>query len=69
MKEAAITIRLADTGDAHAIAEMSRDFIESGLGWRYDPTHILRALRRKETVVLVASERPTSVSYATTRIR
>ena len=62
MKEAAITIRLAEASDAHGIAEMSRDFIESGLGWRYDATHIQRALRRRETAVLVASERPTYVA-------
>ena len=56
------TIRLAEPGDAQAIAEMSRDFVESGLGWRYDPTSIQRALRRRETTVLVASERPTYVA-------
>ena len=56
------TIRLAEQSDAQAIAEMSRDFIESGLGWRYDPTSIQRALRRRETTVLVASERPTYVA-------
>ncbi|HTQ77246.1 MAG TPA: GNAT family N-acetyltransferase [Burkholderiales bacterium] len=62
MKEAAITIRLAEARDARAIAEMSRDFIESGLGWRYDPPHVLRAMRRRETAVLVAGERNTYVA-------
>jgi ribosomal protein S18 acetylase RimI-like enzyme len=57
----AITLRLAEPGDARAIAEMSRDFIESGLGWRYDPASIQRTLQRSDTVVLVASERQ---SYA-----
>jgi len=62
-KEAdAVTIRLAEAGDAQAIAEMSRDYIESGLGWRYGPAHIARALRRRETVVLAASARPTYVA-------
>jgi hypothetical protein len=55
-EKTAITIRLAEPGDGRAIAEMSRDFIESGLGWRYDPASIERALRRRETVVLAASE-------------
>ena len=32
----AITIRLAEPRDAQAIALMSRDFIEAGLGWKYD---------------------------------
>ena len=57
-----VTIRVAEPGDARAIAEMSRDYIESGLGWRYDPAHILRAMRRRESVVLAASGRPTYVA-------
>ena len=61
-EKTALTVRLAEPGDARAIAEMSRDFIESGLGWRYDPASIQRALRRRETTVLVASERPTYVA-------
>ena len=59
-----VTIRIAEPGDARAIAEMSRDHIESGLGWRYDPAHILRAMRRRESVVLAASGRPTYVAGA-----
>ena len=58
----AVTLRLAEMSDARGIAEMSRDFIESGLGWRYDPASIERALRRRETMVLAASERPTYVA-------
>lgn len=61
-EKTAVTIRLAEPGDARAIAEMSRDFIESGLGWRYDMEHIQRAMRRRETVVLAASERQTYVA-------
>ena len=58
-EKVSVTIRIAEPGDASAIAEMSRDHIESGLGWRYDPAHILRAMRRRESVVLAASGRPT----------
>ena len=61
-EHASLTIRLAEPGDARAIAEMSRDHIESGLGWRYDPAHIVRAMQRRESVVLVASGRPTYVA-------
>ena len=61
-EHASLTIRLAEPGDARAIAEMSRDHIESGLGWRYDPAHIVRAMHRRESVVLVASGRPTYVA-------
>jgi ribosomal protein S18 acetylase RimI-like enzyme len=54
MNEAALTIRIAEPRDAQAIAEMSRDHIESGLGWRYDAARVLRAMRGRETVVLAA---------------
>ena len=63
-EKVSVTIRIAEPGDARAIAEMSRDLIESGLGWRYDPAHVLRAMRRHETVVLAASGRPTYVAGA-----
>lgn len=63
-EKVSVTIRIAEAGDARAIAEMSRDHIESGLGWRYDQAHILRAMRRRESVVLAASERPTYVAGA-----
>lgn len=58
----ALTLRIAEPGDAQPIAEMSRDLIESGLGWRYDPAHIQRAMRRRETVVLAAAGRQTYVA-------
>ena len=61
-EKVALTLRLAEPGDAHAIAEMSRDYIESGLGWRYDPAHVLRAMRRRESAVLVACGRQTYVA-------
>ena len=54
-EKVSVTIRIAEAGDACAIAEMSRDHIESGLGWRYDLAHIVRAMRRRDSVVLAAS--------------
>lgn len=62
MKEVAVKIRLAEPRDAQAIAEMSRDHIESGLGWRYDAARVLRSLRSRETTVLIAGERKTYVA-------
>ncbi len=56
MTARANTIRLADPGDAQAIAVMSRDFIEAGLGWKYDAPRILRAIRDPETLAVVACE-------------
>jgi ribosomal protein S18 acetylase RimI-like enzyme len=57
VNQAASTIRIAAPRDAQAIAEMSRDHIETGLGWRYDAARVLRAMRRAETAVLVARRR------------
>ncbi len=56
MTPRAITIRLAEPRDAHAIALMSRDFIEAGLGWKYDAPRVLRAIRDRETLAVVACE-------------
>ena len=56
MTPRAITIRLAEPRDAQAVATMSRDFIESGLGWKYDAARVLRAMRDRETLAVVACE-------------
>ena len=56
MTPRAITIRLAEPRDAQAIALMSRDLIEAGLGWKYDAPRVLRAIRDRETVAAVACE-------------
>lgn len=56
MTPRAITIRLAEPRDAQAIALMSRDFIEAGLGWKYDAGRVLRAIRDRDTLAVVACE-------------
>jgi ribosomal protein S18 acetylase RimI-like enzyme len=56
MTARAITIRPAEPRDAQAIAAMSRDFIESGLGWKYDAARVMRAMRDRETLAVVACE-------------
>lgn len=50
------SVRLATPGDARAIAELSRDFIEHGLGWGYTPGRILGAIRCRSTNVAVIHE-------------
>lgn len=50
------SIRLATTGDARAIAVLSRDHIEYGLGWSYTPDRILRAIRSRTMNVAVIHE-------------
>jgi len=64
MNQAATTIRLAAPRDAQAIAVMSRDHIESGLGWRYDPAKVQRAMRNRETTVIAACERAALIGFA-----
>ncbi len=54
MTPRAITIRLAEPSDAQPIALMSRDFIEAGLGWKYDASRVMRAIRDRETLAVVA---------------
>jgi [ribosomal protein S18]-alanine N-acetyltransferase len=56
MTPRAITVRPAEPRDAQAIAMMSRDFIESGLGWKYDAARVMRAIRDRETLAVVACE-------------
>ena len=56
MTPRAISVRLAETRDAQAVALMSRDFVEAGLGWKYDAARVLRAIRDHETLAVVASE-------------
>ena len=56
MTPRAITIRLADQRDVQAIAMMSRDFVEAGLGWKYDAARVMRAVRDRETLAVVACE-------------
>jgi ribosomal-protein-alanine N-acetyltransferase len=49
------TLRLARFADAYAIALMSRELIEVGLsGWSWDPQRVARAIRARDTMVLVA---------------
>jgi len=50
-------IRLATPADAHAIAALSRDAIEHGLGWRYTPDRILAAIGSRTTNVAVIHAR------------
>ena len=57
MKDSAagsILFNLAGETDALAIARMSRDLIETGLGWSWTAARVLRAIRERETLVLVA---------------
>ena len=49
-------IRLARAGEARPIAEMSRDNIEQGLGWRWTEARVLSCIRHPAVNVVVARE-------------
>lgn len=59
-----IAFDLATEADALAIARMSRDLIETGLGWSWTAARVLRSVRDPETVVLVAREARHIVGFA-----
>lgn len=48
------TIELAGPADAHAIALLSREFVEHRLGWRFTPHRILQLIRTADVNVAVA---------------
>lgn len=58
------SIRLATARDAQAIALMSRDLVESGLGWKYDAARVLQAVREPETLAPLACERGRIAGFA-----
>jgi [ribosomal protein S18]-alanine N-acetyltransferase len=64
MSAAAIQLRPACAQDAQAIARMSRDLIEAGLGWSYDVPRIVRLIADADTVALVACDQAGPVGFA-----
>lgn len=50
------TVRLAAPQHASAIAQMSRDYIEHGLGWSWEDARVLRAIREPSTNVAVIAD-------------
>lgn len=50
------TVTLALPADARAIAEMSRDYVEYGLGWSWTASRVLKAIRERATNVAVVRE-------------
>ncbi len=49
-----LTVRLATLDDAAEIAAMSRDLIESGLGWTWTAARVARNIRNPSTLTVVA---------------
>ncbi|MEM7017910.1 MAG: ribosomal protein S18-alanine N-acetyltransferase [Pseudomonadota bacterium] len=63
-----VRFRLARVSDSTAIAEMSRDLIEHGLPWRWQPSRIYTQIRCPENqVVVAATKNEQIVGFAITR--
>lgn len=55
---------LANASDAYAIAAMSRDLIEQGLGWEYRRERVAKMIADPETIALVARQTPRLAGFA-----
>ncbi|MDJ0847717.1 MAG: GNAT family N-acetyltransferase [Myxococcota bacterium] len=60
----ALHIEPARLADARRIAEMSRDWIEGGLGWRWRPDSVRQLVRDPETAAVVARSGRTIHGFA-----
>ena len=60
-------IRLASFHDAHRIAEMSKNLIESGLGWSWTPLRVVREIKAKNANVIVTVEGSELIGFAVMR--
>lgn len=58
-----MTVRLANLNDAEAIATMSRDLIEQGLGWSWTPQRVARNIRNRDTATIVAEDRGQNIAF------
>ena len=52
----AVILRPARAQEAQTLAEMSRELIEAGLGWRYTPSRVAALIGNRDTVALVAHD-------------
>src|SRR6059058_5159049 len=59
-----ITLRPGRPADAARIAAMSRDLIETGLGWSWGPDRVARSIANKDTSTLLACDRDRVVAFA-----
>jgi [ribosomal protein S18]-alanine N-acetyltransferase len=60
-------VSLANLSDARGIAEMSRDYVEYGLGWSWTPSRVLKAIRDDATNVAVVRERSAVLGFGIMR--
>lgn len=58
-----ILLQLANPADALAIAELSRDLIETGLGWSWTQARVMQQIEDPETLVLTARSRGIVIGF------
>jgi [ribosomal protein S18]-alanine N-acetyltransferase len=59
-----ITLGLAEPADAATLAQMARDYVETGLGWSYQPRRIAALIRDADVTALVARDGPRIDGFA-----
>ena len=64
-----LTLRLAGRADAPAIARLSRDRIERGLGWSWTAPRVLRSILDAQTNVVVAREAAQMLGFGIMKYR
>jgi ribosomal-protein-alanine N-acetyltransferase len=64
MTERQTELGFASIGDAPALASMSRDLIEAGLGWSYRAPRVAELIRDPETIALVTRDHARIVGFA-----
>jgi len=57
-------IRLARAEDAQDIAAMSRDLIETGLGWTWTQQRVSRSIANRDTLSIVMCRGPRIIGFA-----
>jgi len=64
-----LVLRAAHPSDAGMIASMSRLLVEHGLRWRWNTARVKRAIRDRDTMVLIASVEGTLSGFAIMKFR
>jgi ribosomal-protein-alanine N-acetyltransferase len=62
-----IELGLANDDDSQPLAAFSRDLIEAGLGWSYQPERMATLIDDPDTITLVARARGLPVGFASLR--
>ncbi len=59
-----ITLRPAHSDDGPAIAAMSHELIETGLGWSWTPQRVARAIAHRDVLSVIAIDQGRLVAFA-----